>query len=208
MIKVMVIDDHIVVRAGITSLLDTDPNINVVGESKSAEEAQGMYTSINPDVIIMDLSMPGMGGIEATKRILARSPNTNILVYSLHEESLYAQRAMEAGAKGYVTKASEQEVLIQAVKAVASGQRFISPDIASEYALKKMIQGDDPIKLLSDREFEILVLISKGYTTHEIAKKLHLSDKTVSNNISRFKKKLELKTTADIVHFAIQHHLL
>jgi len=208
MIKVMIVDDHIVVRAGIQSLLDTDPSLTVVGEAKSAEEAQSLYEGLQPDVIIMDLSMPGMGGIEATKRMLARTPYIKILLYSLHEESLYAQRAMEAGARGYVTKASEQEVLIQAVKALASGQRFISPDIAAEYALKNMIQGADPVKLLSDREFEILILTAKGHTTREIAGKLHLSDKTVSNNISKLKRKLDLKTMADIVHFAIQHDLL
>lgn len=208
MIKVMIVDDHIVVRAGIQSLLDTDPSLMVVGQAKSAEEAQSLYKGLQPDVIIMDLSMPGMGGIEAIKRILARTPDIKILVYSLHEESLYAQRAMEAGARGYVTKVSEQEVLIQAVKSLASGQRFISPDIAAEYALKNMVQGDDPVKLLSDREFEILILAAKGHTTRDIAGKLHLSDKTVSNNISKLKRKLDLKTTADIVHFAIQHHLL
>ena len=198
-IKVFLVDDHAVVREGYRRLLERSAGITVVGEAANAAEAYGEFQRVQPDVVVMDISLPGASGIDALRRILAREPGAKVLMFSMHEESIFATRAFQAGALGYITKASAPEILVDAVRAVAQGKRTISPDMAQALALQSVSGGAPGLNVLSQREFEVMRLLVQGLTLNDIAQQLQLSYKTVANHQSAIRQKLNVETHAQLL---------
>jgi len=188
-ISVLLVDDHAVVREGYRRLLDLEPDMRVSGEAADAAHAYQRFCVEPPDVVVMDLSLPGTSGIEAMRRMLARSPDACVLMFSVHEEAIFVRRALDAGALGYVTKASAPEVLVEAVRAVARHMRYLSPDITQALTLHDTFHEGPPGRHLSAREFEVLRLLVQGYTLPSIAEKLGVSQKTVANHQSAIRQK-------------------
>jgi len=207
-VRVLLVDDHAVVREGYRRLLERTPEIEVVAEASTGEDAYRVFCELSPDVVVMDINLPGMSGIEAARRILAREPDARILVFSMHEDALFGSRALQAGARGYVTKASAPEVLVEAVKAVSAGRLYISHDMAQELALQSVPGQDLPLNTLSPREFEVFRLLAEGKPVAEIARILSLSQKTVANYQSLIKQKLEADTSAQMVWIALKRGLV
>ncbi len=206
-IKLMLVDDHAIVRSGFRRLLEQEPQLQIVAEADSGERAYALFARAMPDVVIMDLSMPGMSGFETIRRIVAREPAARILVFSMHEDPMRAQRAMQLGARGYVTKSSAPEVLAKAVVEVAAGKLFLSADIAQAIAQSKLSGEDDPLKQLTAREFEIFRLIVAGRGASEIAGILKLSSKTVANNRTLINQKLRTSGDVELVLLAQRYNL-
>ena len=201
-ISVFLVDDHSVVREGYRRLLERSSGIQVIGEAANAADAYSEFQRVNPDVVVMDISLPGASGIEAMRRILAREPRAKVLMFSMHEEPIFASRAFQAGALGYVTKASAPEVLVQAVRTVAQGKRYLSADMAQALALQAVGGGAASLSALSNREFEVMRLLVAGDTIAAIAEKLQLSAKTVANHQSAIRQKLGVETSAQLVQLA------
>jgi DNA-binding NarL/FixJ family response regulator len=203
---VLLVDDHAIVREGYRCLLEKHGAVQVVGEAADGAEAYRRYQELAPDVVVMDLSMPGQGGVEAIRHIRQRDPRARILVFSMHQNAAFAIKAMEAGAKGYVTKSSAPEVLVRALFEAAAGRCALSPDISHELAMSRltMNKGDGPLDELSPREFEILRMLAEDKSTKEIASALNLSDKTVSNYHYQIKSKLGVKSDIGLVRMALQ----
>ncbi len=201
-LKVLLVDDHAVVREGYRRLLDRGNDIRVVGEAGNSADAYQLMCQLQPAVVVMDISLPDVSGIEAARRMLAREPTVRILVFSMHEEAVFAARALQAGARGYITKASAPEILIDAVRAIARGEVFLSPDIAQTLALKNVLDGDAALKSLSAREFEIMRLLVSGHTLNAIADKLGLSYKTVANHQSAIRQKTGAQTAVELLRVA------
>ena len=207
-ITVMLVDDHAVVRAGYQMLLKNSPEIEVIAEATSGEEACRLFAELNPDVVVMDLSLPGIGGLEAIRRIIARENKSKILVFSMHEEVIFVEQALQAGAFGYLTKSSAPQLLIEAIKKLANGERYIDSNLAQIMAYEKSRGQDTPLSDLSTREFEIFCMLAEGLNTSEIAKRLSLSYKTVANYSTQIKNKLEVSTIADIARLAIRYNII
>ena len=201
-IRVLLVDDHAVVRAGYGRLLKMAGDIEVVGEADSGEGAYALSREQAFDVIVMDLSLPGMSGIEATRRICSRNPGTRILVFSVHEEEIFVRRALAAGATGYIGKRAVADVLIDAVRQVARGKRYIGAALVDEETAPA--EADSPLSCLSSREFEIFRLLASGASVNAIADELFLSPKTVANHASRLRAKLGVGGTADLTRLAIR----
>lgn len=207
-IKVMLVDDHAVVRAGYQMLLKNTPEIEVIAEASTGEEAYRLYTVHAPDVVVMDLSLPGIGGIEAIKRIHSRDSKARILVFSMHEEVIFVEQAIQAGASGYITKSTDPQLLVEAIKRLAIGEKYIDSDLAQRLAYEKSRGQDSPLSDLSTREFEIFCMLAEGLNTSEIAKRLSLSYKTVANYSTQIKSKLDVATVADIARIAIRYNVI
>ena len=207
-IRVMLADDHAVVREGYRRLLERTRDIEVATEAASGEEAYRAYCNSEPDVGVMDINLPGVSGIEITRRILVRDPAARILVFSMHEDVVFASRALQAGARGYVTKSSAPDVLVDAVRAVAAGRSYVSHDVAQKLALQLMPGGSVQFGQLSPREFEVFRLLAEGRSTSEIARALSLSQKTISNYQSIVKQKLEADSAAQMVWIALRQGLV
>jgi len=203
-IRILLVDDHAIVREGYRSLLEKQPRMQVVGEAEDGNQAYERAQSTLPDVIIMDLSMPGQGGLEAISRICERLPGVRILAFSMHQNPAFAIQATRAGAKGYVSKSSPPDVLIRAVYDVFNGRHVLSPDIAQVLALSKLGGAHGPLEELTVREFEILRMLVEAQSTEEIAKALHISPKTVSNCHYQIKKKLGVATDIELVRLALR----
>lgn len=202
----MLVDDHAVVRAGYRLLLGQSGQIEVILEAERGEEACQLYTESRADVVVMDLSMPGIGGLAAIGRIRARDPQAQILAFSMYDESGWAKRALEAGALGYITKSCAPEILIEAVLAIARGESYIEHDIAQHLAVQR-IQGQAPtgeLSKLSAREFDVFCLLAQGHTPREVANQLRISYKTAANYSTLVKNKLAVNTTADMARLAYQ----
>ncbi|QFY45013.1 response regulator transcription factor [Candidatus Methylospira mobilis] len=209
-ITVMLVDDHAVVRAGHRMLLSQYENISVVAETARGEEAYQRYIEIHPGIVVMDINLPGMGGLASIRRIHGRDPYARILAFSVHDEPLYVTRALEAGAKGYVTKSSAPEILVEAIIRLAQGDTFVDPEIAQRMVVQT-VTGTDPSSLLatlSAREFDIFRLLVNGRTTREIAEELCLGYKTVANYATQIKSKLNVRTTAEMTCLAYQYGVL
>ncbi len=207
-IKVLLVDDHAVVRTGFKLLLSAAvPNIQVVAEAERGEQAIQLYQQHRPDIIVMDLSMPGIGGLETIRRIIQRDEKANILVFSVHDELVYVQRALNNGAKGYITKNSAPDILPEAIATILQGENYIEKGL-----LKQQEQTTDDyqkcIAEFSVREFDIFSLLAKGLTAHKIADELCLGYKTVANYITQIKKKLQVSSIAEIAHIAVMLGLL
>jgi two-component system invasion response regulator UvrY len=208
MIHILLIDDHAVVREGYRRLLERRADLRVEAEAGCAEDALECLRRMTPDLIILDLSLPGMGGIELTFRILQRNPDARILIFSMHRDPLFATQAMRAGALGYITKSSSPDILIQAVYKVARRERVLSPDIAPELALT-LLQGDsNPVRELSPREFEILRLLLDGQDVEQIGRILNISRKTVQNGHYQIKVKLGVKSDIELARLAMKLKLI
>lgn len=207
-VRVLLVDDHAVVRAGYRLLLQNAPEIEVVAEADSGELACRLNAEYDPDVVVMDLTLPGIGGFEAIRRIVQREPNAKVLVFSMHEDTLFVEQALAAGARGYVTKSSAPHVLVAAVKEVAAGGKPLSGDLQERLALARVRGADSRLKELSTREFEIFCLLAEGLGSAEIAKRLSLSHKTVANYGTQIKSKLNVATTAELTRLAIRHGVI
>jgi two-component system, NarL family, invasion response regulator UvrY len=207
-VRVMLVDDHAVVRAGFRRLLEQEADIRVVAEADSGERAHLLYVEHAPDVLVLDLSMPGVSGFEIIRRITERQGDAKILVFSMHEDASLAVRAIQLGARGYVTKSNAPEVLVTAVAAVAAGKLFLSDDVCKSIAVLKLTGDDNPIKALSAREFEIFRLLVTGRPATEIASMLNLSAKTVANYHTLIKQKLNIGSDVELVLLALRHALL
>jgi DNA-binding NarL/FixJ family response regulator len=208
MIRVLLVDDHAVVRAGYRMLLARSPDIEVVAEADSGEAACRRYVEHNPDVVVMDLTLPGIGGLEAIRRITARDPDARVLVFSMHEDTVFVDQAISAGARGYITKSSAPETLVEAIRAVAANKTYLEAGLAQQLAFQKVRDRDSPFSRLSTREFEICCLLAEGLNTSEIAKRLSLSYKTVANYSTQIKSKLEVSTVAELTRLAIRYNVV
>lgn len=194
----MLVDDHAVVREGYRRLLERRGSITVVGEAADAAQACTLFRKLTPDVVVMDIALPDVSGLEAARRILDRNSAACILMFSMYEDLIYATRALQAGAKGYVTKVSAPQVLVEAVHAVASGREFISPDIAQKLALRRVAVDTDASRGLTSREFEILGMLVKGMLLREIADKMGLNVKTIANYQSAIRQKIGAESTLQL----------
>jgi len=209
-ISVLIVDDHAVVRTGYEAYLSLSDKIGDIYESDCGETACQHYLKQRTDVVIMDLSMPGMGGLECIRRLISRDPLCKILVFSIHNEIVYAARSIKSGAKGYITKNSTPEKLVAAVCAIAKGQTYIDAEMAQQLAINMATEESDEskIKSLSPREFDVFCLVANGSNSHEIADKLHLSYKTVCNHSTAIKEKLALKSIAEFTLLASRQGLI
>jgi two-component system invasion response regulator UvrY len=209
MIRVMLVDDHAVVRTGFRLLLQSVPDISVIGEAESGEVASQRYAELNPDVVVMDLAMPGMGGLEALKRIRARYPQARVLALSAHDDPVHARRALQEGALGFLSKRSAPETLIEAVTTVAAGRRYIDASLAQKLALADIEGGTkSPIERLSEREFEVFIRLASGATVQKIADDLKLSSSTVGTHLYNIKQKLDVVNQSELTLIAIRHGLI
>jgi len=206
--RVMLVDDHAIVRSGFRRLLDQYPGIQVIVESGTGESAYRDFVQHAPDVLVLDISMPGAGGLEIMRRILARDPDARIIVFSMHDDAAMVSRAMRLGARGYVSKNNDPEILAQAVIEVAAGRQYLSSDIAHAVALSMLSGRDDPFALLSSREFEVFQQVVAGRSAAQIAKALDLSGKTISNYHTSIKQKLGASSDVDLVRIAFRFNLL
>lgn len=205
---VLLADDHAIVRMGFRLLLETASKCRVVGEAASAEEACSLYFKLNPDVLVIDIAMPGMGGLEAINRILARNPGARILVLSAHEDTSYPRRAMQAGAKGYLSKRGAPAELLQAVDAVARGVTYIEPGIAQRLAVQGLKGARGPVDMLSEREFEVFLHLAGGKSVAQIAELLSLSPRTIGTHLYNVKQKLRAQNAAELTLIALRAGLL
>jgi DNA-binding NarL/FixJ family response regulator len=206
--RLLIVDDHPLFRKGLEELIHSDPDFAVCGEASNAAEAMEVIRKLNPDMAIVDLSLPGANGIELIKNIRAEFPRLPILVLSMHDESLYALRALRAGADGYVMKHEAMANVVQAIHEVFNGRPYLSPAMAAQVITKfahRQAEGEmDAVERLSDRELEVLELIGKGNEMRDIAKLLHLSPKTVETHRAHIKDKLDLKNSREVARFALQ----
>ena len=207
-LTVLLVDDHAVVREGYRRLLEESGRITVVAEAASAAEAYQLFCALAPNVVVMDIALPGVSGIEGTRRILAHDPQARVLVFSMYEDAIFVRRALETGAAGYLTKASAPRVLVEAVDAVAAGRRFLSPDVAQSLALQPLSADRSAPDVLSAREFEVLKLLVQGCTLNDIASQLGLNPKTVSNHQSSIKQKLGAETPTQLLRAAMRLGLM
>ena len=210
MIRVLLADDHSLVRAGIKRVLEEAVNIHVVAEASDGEEATKGYARVSPDVVILDLSMPVMDGLDACKQIMKIDPEAKILILTVHPEEQYAIRLFKAGALGYITKGTSMETLHAAVQSVAKGKRFLS-DMGVEPVLSQLLNLEGchvPLDTISERELQVLSYLARGNKMKEIASALHLSVKTIETYRSRVLNKLHLKNNADLILFARENGLI
>lgn len=207
-IKVMLVDDHAVVRMGFKMLLESDVDIKVVAEAENGEMAIKQYMEHHPTVVVMDITMPGIGGLEAIERIMAKDNHAKILVLSAHEDSVHPKRVLSAGAMGYLTKRSAAEELIKAIRTVASGKKYLEASVAQQMAIQQLNGEQNPVDVLSDREFEVFIALAKGKTTNEIADTLCLSPRTVGTHLYNIKQKLSANNSAEIALIAMRSGLI
>ena len=207
-IRVMLVDDHAVVRMGFRLLLEGATDLKVSAEADSGEEAVRSFAEVKPDVVVMDISMPGIGGLEAIDRILAREPQARILVLSAHEDLMHARRVLKAGAVGYLTKRSAAEALIHAIRQVAQGKTYLEPSIAQQLALQQLSGEKTPVDMLSEKEFKVFLALAKGKSVAEIAEVMSLSPRTVGTHLYNIKQKLGASNSAELAIMAIRAGLV
>src|SRR5436305_114290 len=207
-ITVLLADDHAIVRMGFRLLLETAGNCRVVGEAESGEEAFSLYFRVKPDVLIIDIAMPGIGGLEAVNRIRTRDPSARMLVLSAHEDGSYPRRALQAGALGYLSKRGAPTELLQAVALVARGSTYIEPSIAQRLAVQGVHGTCDPVDALSEREFEVFVHLAGGKSVAQIGELLSLSPRTVGTHLYNIKQKLHVRNAAELTLIALRSGLL
>ena len=209
MIRILLADDHAVVRTGFRLLLQSSPEVTVIGEAESGEAACQRYIELSPDVVIMDIAMPGMGGIEALRRIRAHDAQARVLALSAHDDPMHARRALREGALGFLSKRSAPEALLEAVAAVGAGRRYIDSRVAQRLALED-IEGTEssPIKRLSEREFDVFIRLARGASVQRIADDLRLSASTVGTHLYNVKQKLGVSNQSELTLLAIRHGLI
>ena len=207
-IRIMLVDDHAVVRMGFKLLLEGASDVEVVAEAESGEDAVRSFQDHAPDIVVMDISMPGIGGLEAIDRILAKKANQKILVLSGHEDVMHARRVLKSGASGYLTKRSAADVLIDAVRSVASGKTYLEPQIAQELAVEQLSGKKDPVDSLSEKEFKVFIALASGQSVQEIADVMSLSPRTVGTHLYNIKQKLGASNSAELAIIAMRSGLI
>jgi len=205
---ILLVDDHAIVREGYRSVLQKQPGLQVIAEAAEGEEAYRLFKETRPDLVIMDLTMAGIGGIEAIRRIRQLDPNARILVFTMHQNAAFAVQAIRAGARGFVTKTSPPEALVRAISDVFAGRIALSPDIDHELALSRLGHERIATEDLTAREFEVLRLLLAEKTTAEIADTLHISPRTVANHHSLIKSKLGVSSDIELVRLALRQRIL
>lgn len=209
MIKVFLVDDHELVRTGIRRILEDVRGIKVVGEADSGEDAVKWCRAEQADIVLMDMNMPGIGGLEATKKILRFNPDMKVIVLTIHTENPFPTKVMQAGAAGYLTKGAGPDEMVNAIRMVQSGQRYLSPEIAQQMALSQFTpDSENPFKELSERELQIMIMITKGEKVTDISEQLNLSPKTVNSYRYRLFSKLNISGDVELTHLAIRHGIL
>lgn len=206
--KIYIVDDHPLMRKGLAMTIEKEIGFEVCGQAESAEEALTEIINLKPDVAVVDISLPGMNGIELIKNVLHQQPELKILVVSRHDEELYAERALRAGAKGYLMKLEAAEVMISAIRQILKGGIYLSENIGTKLIMKMAAgsasKSDNPLDLLSDRELEVFELTGKGLSTKEIGQKLHISVKTVESHRANIKDKLQVDTANELMRHAVK----
>jgi len=207
-IRILLVDDHAVVRAGYQMLLEQSDKLEIVAEASSGEQASKLFTDENPDIVVMDLSLPGISGLEAIRRIIRKDANAKVLVFTMHEDTVFVDQALRAGARGYLSKSSASKTLIKAIEEIARGGVYIDDRLVQHLAFQKARDEIGPFSSLSTREFEIFCLLAEGLNINEIAARLSIGYKTVANYSSQIKNKLQVNTTAELARLAIRHNIL
>ena len=205
-INILVIDDHPIVRAGCRQLIQQIPNVKIT-EAETGEDGYKLFQEIYPDMVLLDITLPGLGGLEILRKMRANREKAKILMFSMHEDPVFASRAMQAGARGYITKNNAADHLVEAVEQVLSGKTYLSPDVAQQLAMLNIGSTTSALSDLSRRELEILRLLGEGNSMTEISGVLGISYKTVANNLTQIKSKLDINKTAELMRFAISHGL-
>lgn len=209
LLKLLLVDDHDLVRNGIRRILDDVEGFDVVGEAQTGEEAVKMCRKSPPDIVLMDMSMPGIGGLEATKQVLRICPDVKVIALSVHKENPFPAKVMQMGAFGYLTKEAAPQEMIRAIQKVAVGQKYIAPEIAQQIALAQLdSKEDDPLAQLSERELQIMLMLTKGVKVPEIASQLNISTKTVNTYRYRMFEKLNVESDVELTHLALRHNLI
>jgi two-component system invasion response regulator UvrY len=204
LIRILLADDHEVVRAGYRRLLENTSGIEVIAEAASGEGAYNLYCGVRPDVVVMDLNMPGMGGLEASRRILAHDSSARILVFSVHENEVMLNRALDLGVLGYISKRSAWQVMIEAVRKVAAGEMYVGQEMMPFLVKRKVSPDTDSISGLSPREFEVFRLLADSNSVNDIAELLSISPKTVGHHMAHIKSKLGISDIAGLTRLAIR----
>ena len=206
--RVFLIDDHPMMLDSMRRLIETEPGLTCCGQARSAEEAVSLVMQCNPDIVVTDITLPNRSGLELIKDLGAMCPQVRVLVYSMHDELFYAERALRAGARGYLMKEAGSEMLLDCVKRIVGGEICVSPRIAAKildlYSSPEPRRSQSPVEKLSDREFDVYQLIGLGKSTKEIADQLHLSPKTVAVHRAKIKEKLGIATATELAHHAIR----
>ncbi len=209
MIRVLVVDDHELVRSGISRLLDDTGMIDVVGQAGSGEEAVRMAKEIEPDIILMDIHMPGIGGMAATRKILHNQPDAQVIAVTVSDDNPYASRLLKMGASGYITKGADADEMLRAIIKVKSGQKYISPEIAQRMALRPFeSEAESPFEVLSERELQIALMIVNCQKVQQIGEALFLSPKTVNSYRYRIFEKLNISSDVELTHMALRYGLV
>lgn len=210
---ILLADDHPIVRKGLRDLLETEANLQVIGEAANGLEVVAMVERLKPDILVLDVVMPGLNGVEVTQQVLRRSPQTRVIIFSMHADESYVLRALRNGASGYVLKDSSPDELVRAVREVLAGRRYLGPPL-SERAIETYVQQKaematlDRYERLTTREREILHLTLEGYNNTQIAEQLSISPRTVATHRTNMMRKLGLKTRTDLIRFALQQGLI
>jgi len=209
MIRILIADDHAIFREGLKHILSESPDLKVAAEARNGQEVLEKIWSEKYDMVLLDISMPGMSGLEVLKQLKIEKPKLPVLVLSMHPEEQYAVRVLRAGASGYLTKESAPDELITAIRKISQGRKYITSSLAERLAFEMEIDSEKPLhEVLSDREYQVLRIIAAGKTIKQIAEELSLSIKTVSTYRSRIMEKMKMKTNAELMHYAIKHQIL
>jgi len=209
MIKILIADDHPVVRQGLKQILSEEPDMEVLGEAQNSQEVLELVRKEDWDIVILDITMPGRGGLDVLKELKHERPKLAVLILSVHPEDQYAVRALKAHASGYMTKDSAPEELVKAIRKILGGGKYISPTLAERLAFDLESGTEKPLhETLSDREFQVMLMIASGKKVSEIAKEMLLSVKTIDTYRARILEKMRMKTNAELTHYAIKHQLV
>lgn len=209
MINILLVDDHELVRTGIRKILDEVKGFKVIGEAQTGEEAVKFCRTTEPNVVLMDMNMPGIGGLEATKKIIRYAPEAKVIVLTVYTDDPIPTKVMQIGASGYLTKDAGPDEMVHAIRAVNSGQRYITPDIAQKMALNQFKTADEsPFSILSERELQIMFMITRGEKVPNISEQLILSTKTINSYRYRMFEKLNVSNDVELTHLAIRHGMI
>lgn len=209
MLKILIADDHPIVRQGLKQILSEESDMGAFGEAQNSQQVLELVRKQDWDIVVLDITMPGRGGIDVLKELKHQRPKLPVLILSMHPENQYAVRALKAGAAGYVTKGSAQEELVKAIRKILRGGEYVSPTLAQKLAFNLEAEAEKPLhETLSDREYQVMLMIASGKTVSQIAEELSLSVKTIGTYRARILEKMKMKTNAELTHYAIKNGLV